>query len=127
MKEQIKELMRAGHPMKKAIAMTLSKKRHNAMMMAKGGPVLPDHEMFHEMQEDTQFPTMEPDMTGPNKVESMGQEESDARDIVDQGTDPGPDKPKNIDHGSPAHKMSNSMPLSEEILSILKRRKQKYE
>lgn len=124
----IKEMVKSGHPLKQAIAASLTMKR-KSKKMAEGGMV-EDQDMFHEMQEktgsDSEYPTMEPDMDGPNKVQSMGPEESDKRDAIDQGGSPKPKFDSNVDLGSPAHKMDTDMPLSEELMEILKRRKARY-
>lgn len=119
----IKEMMKSGHPQRQAIAASLASAR-KYKKMAEGGMV--DEDTFHDMQEDSQYPTMEPDMDGPNKVQSMGQEESDKRDEIDQGTTSKPSFPSNVDKGSPEHKMETGMPLSDEIMEILRKHKNRF-
>ncbi len=124
----IKEMTKSGHPLRQAIAASLSNARKSKKMAeggemyAHGGIIAP------EDAQDQQFPTMEPDMDGPNKVQSMGQMESDKRDIIDQGTEHKPEIPPHIDHGSAMHKMNDmDMPLSEELAQIIKKHKMKYQ
>lgn len=108
----ISELRKSGKPLNQSIAIALSSARKSRKMMAEGGIIEPG-------ENDVQYPTMEPDMNGPNKVQSMGQEESDARDVVDQGTEPKPSIPSNVEKTSPDF-------ISPEMRELIKRRKMKY-
>lgn len=116
--ENIKELRKSGRPLAQSIAISLSSAR-KSKKMAEGGIVT-------QNEDDEQYPTMEPDMNGPNQVQSMGQEESEARDVVDQGTEPKPHIPSNVDKGSPEHKMDNDMPLSDQLMEIIKKHKARF-
>ncbi len=117
----ISEMRKSGHPLNQAIAASLASAR-KSKKMAEGGIIEPGD------AQDQQFPTMEPDMTGPNKVQSMGQAESDARDVIDQGTEHKPMIPSNVDEGSPAYKQNKEDMefMSPELKELLRKRKAKY-
>ncbi len=127
--QNIKEMVKSGHPIKQAIAASLANAR-KSKKMAEGGMVAPDDKFVHKLQDEaegSEFPTMEPDMDGPNKVESMGQEESDKRDQVDMGS-PLPEVAENVDRGSPEyHTSAEDEPfMSKELMELLRKRKAKY-
>ncbi len=121
--ENIKEMVKSGHPLRQAIAASLSNSR-KYKKMAEGGIIEPLD------AQDQQFPTMEPDMDGPNKVQSMGPQESDDRDVIDQGTEHKPEIPSDVDQGSPKMHEGASPEdmqfMSPELKELIRKRKMKY-
>lgn len=116
----IKEMMSAGHPQRQAIAAALSHASKSKRMM-KGGAV----EQSAEYNHDTEVVEGQ---EAADQAESMGQEYSDKRDNVESGENPKPMIPENLDMGSKEHKMNDmDMPLSSELMEILKMRKKRYE
>lgn len=118
----IKELRKAGHPIAQSIAISLSNQR-KYKKMAMGGMV--DNDAQGD-SEGTVTPLVLQGEKEADNAESMGQEQSDNRDAFDQGSKPKPAVAEDVDQGSPEHTMDTDMPLSDEIMAILKKRKAKF-
>lgn len=126
----IKEMRKAGHSMAQSIAASLSTAR-KYKKMAEGGMVMPDAVKKlgqPEMATDPRVPSpiVEDGEERADSHEAMGPDFSDDRDQVESGGAMKPISQSDVDKGSPEHTMDTDMPLSDEILAILKKRKMKY-
>lgn len=128
--QNIKELRKAGHPIKQAIAISLANAR-KYKKMAEGGIVMPDAVKKlaqPEMATDPQMPNplVEEGEERADSHEAMGPDFSDERDQVESGGAMKPVSQSDVDRGSPEHQMDEDGMLSDEIMQILKKRKMKY-
>ena len=120
----IKELVKAGHPQRQAIAIALRESR-KAKKMAMGGYAEGGEAESQGDSEGTVTPLVKQGEAAADNAESMGIDQSNDRDAFDQGTKPKPAVAEDVDKGSPSHIMESDMPLSEEILAILRKRQMK--
>lgn len=115
--QNIKELRKSGHPLKSAIAASLSLARKSKLKhMAEGGDV--------EKQEPSDL-VQEGEMMADSH-EAMGPEFSDERDVVESGAAMKPIIPEDLDKGSPAHNMDEAGTMTPQLMEILKKKKSKY-
>lgn len=118
----ISELRKSGKKLNQSIAIALAEARKHPKMMAAGG--LAEVEEMNE--HNTQFPTMEPDMSKPNQIESLGPDESDARDVIDSGSALAPEITPEMAARKDKKQGQNANDKNEELLEILRQRKARY-